>query len=392
MPPPFSLHIKGSPPPAISLKVSALTKPRETGGMGRGGAFISSMVMTVVMAGLFMPLPARAADAITLTLGGRIREFFFVASEAQAPAESLNSTGMFNDTRISVDGRTVLDNGITVRAFVRFNAVGRQTSDLDEAYVDVISTFGRLRMGEKAGLNTTTIGDPVPEAFLTVDDELIGDALKPRTGITLRDGFTFKRFTENALGISYQTPEVYGFKIGVAYHPTTTTAIGTVDAHLIAHDALDATAGYEGDFTGGTYRLAGGYFHLASRIGGNDGVEAWNLSAGATYGGFELAAAYINTQPANGLDENAWTVGALYGIGPLQVSADYRSARRRPVALAILPAGVFREHVDRATLQTAYKLAPGITVGVAGFYADQSDAAGVNWDSGGVLSGIKIEF
>ena len=50
---------------------------------------------------------------------------------------------------------------------------------------------------------------------------------------------------------------------------------------------------YEADFrTGGTYRLAGGYFHLASRTGslgsGRDGVEAWNVSAGATYGGFGL--------------------------------------------------------------------------------------------------------
>src|SRR4051812_27643395 len=118
-------------------------------------------------AGVAVATPASAADAITLTLGGRIKEFFFAASQTQAPAENLNSTGMFNDTRISVEGKTVLDNGVSVRAFVRFNAVARQTSDVDEAYVDVISGLGRLRMGEKAGLNTTTIGDPVPQAFLT---------------------------------------------------------------------------------------------------------------------------------------------------------------------------------------------------------------------------------
>ena len=91
--------------------------------------------------------PAFAADAITVTLGGRIKEFFFYASQAQAPAEDLNSTGMFNDTRLSAEGRTVLDNGITVRAFVRFNAVGREASDVDEAYVDVITSFGRFASG-----------------------------------------------------------------------------------------------------------------------------------------------------------------------------------------------------------------------------------------------------
>ncbi len=354
----------------------------------------AAATMAVMGLGAFSA-PAYAADAITLTLGGRIKEFFFVASQTQAPAESLNSTGMFNDTRISVDGRTVLDNGITVRAFVRFNAIAREAADdIDEAYVDVISSFGRLRMGEKAGVNTTTIGDPVPEAFLSVDEEILADALKPRTGITLRDGFTFKRFTHNSLGVSYQTPDLMGVKVGVAYHPSVTPAVGTIDAGLNAHDAVDVTAGYDGDFSGGTYRIAGGYFRLASRVGGNDGGQAWNLSAGATYGGLELAAAYINSQPTSGRDEDAWTVGALYGIGPFQVSADYRSAKRRPVprALALLPARIFNEHVTRATLQTAYKLGPGISLGLAGFYATQTDALGVDWDGGGVLSGIKVEF
>ena len=106
----------------------------------------------------------------------------------------------------------------------------------------------------------------------------------------MHDAFTFKRFTGNALGLSYQTPEVFGFKVGVAYHPTPTTdlpsvptgapvvtplvipvpggaavgAVGTIDNALLPHNAIDVTAGYEGDFTGGTYRFAGGYFHLAS--------------------------------------------------------------------------------------------------------------------------------
>lgn len=336
---------------------------------------------------LWSAAPALAADAITLTLGGRIKEFFFAASQAQAPAENLNSAGMFNDTRISVEGKTVLDNGVSIRAFVRFNAVARQTSDVDEAYVDIVSTFGRLRLGEKAGPNATTLGDPVPQAFLTVDEEIIGDALLPRTGIVLRDGFTFKRFTGNALGVSYQTPEVFGFKLGLGYHPTLTNAVGTIDNALNANNAYDITAGYDGDFAGGTYRIAGGFFHVTSRTGGNDGVKAWNVSAGVTYGGWELGAAYLKSKPANGLDEDAWTVGALYGIGPFQVSADYRAAKRRAV-----PLGGVRERVDRTTLQTAYKLGPGIVVGLAGFYADQKDGAGRDWDGGGVLGGIKIGF
>ena len=345
-----------------------------------------ALILTACTLALCAP-QAQAADAITLTLGGRIKEFFFVADQDKAPGEDLNTAGLFNDVRISAEGKTVLDNGISIRSYVRVFAVGRESVDVDEAYVDVVSTFGRLRVGEKAGINASTIGDPVPQAFLTVDDELIGDGLKARTAITLRDAFTFKRFTGNALGISYQSPEVLGFKVGVAYHPTPTPAVGTIDGRLGPHDALDFTAGYEGEYSGGTYRFAGGYFHLAPRTLGNDGVEAWNFSAGATYGGWEVGAAYMRVLPQNGLNETDWVLGALYGIGPFQISADYRVENRR-VSLA----SSLRERVDRTMLQAAYKLGPGISVGLGGFYATQRDSVGTAWDSGGVLSGLKINF
>lgn len=352
-------------------------------------------ISAVVLAAQAATQSAWAADAITLTLGGRIHEFFTVADQDQAPGEDLNTVAMFNDVRISAEGKTALDNGISIRSYVRAFAVGRQSVDVDEAYVDVVTTLGRVRVGEKAGLNASTIGDPIPQAFLTVDDELIGDGVKARTGMTLRDAFTFKRFTGNALGVSYQTPDIMGIKAGVAYHPTPSQtlapAIGTFDRRLGPHDALDFTAGYDGDFAGGTYRLAGGYFHLASRTGslGNsrDGVEAWNVSAGATYGGWEIGTGYMRVIPENGLTESDWIIGVLYGIGPFQVSADYRVESRR----AILATNA-RERVDRGTLQAAYKLGPGISVGLGGFYATQRDATGTAWDSGGVLSGLKIGF
>lgn len=333
------------------------------------------------------PSTGWAADAITLTLGGRIKEFFSLVDQDQASSEDLNTASMFNDVRLSAEGKTALDNGVSIRSYVRLFAVGREAVDVDEAYIDVVTTFGRLRMGEKAGINASTIGDPIPQAFLTVDDEIIGDGIKSRTAITLRDAFTFKRFTGNALGASYQSPGLFGIKLGVAYHPTPTPAVGPIDGRLGPHNAFDFTAGYDGDFDGGAYRLASGYFHLSPRTGGTDGVEAWNLSAGATYGGWEVGGAYMRVLPQNGLTETDWTLGALYGIGPFQISADYRVANRRISLLSTR-----RERVDRAMLQGAYKLGPGIIAGVGGFYATQRDTTGASWDSGGVLSGLKIAF
>ncbi|MGE4063900.1 MAG: porin [Rhodospirillaceae bacterium] len=328
-----------------------------------------------------------AADPITVTLGGWVRQYFFVADQTERASEDLNAAGMFTEAKVAVDGRTVLDNGMTVRTYLRFNAEARETSNIDEGFVEIVHSLGRIRAGDRAGVNYSIVGDPVPQAFLSTYEEVIGDALMVRNGITLRDAFTFKRFTGNALGVSYQSPEIAGIQIGVSYHPTTRLVEGPVNRALMPTNAVDVTAKYEGDYSGGTYRVSGGYFHSQSRVGGNDGVAAWNVGAGITYGGWELAGAYMDITPASRLDEQAWTVGLFYAIGPVQLSADYREAKRRAVA----GLDVY-EFTDRITLQSAYKLGPGISVGLAGFYGDQTDATGLDWDGGGLLSGVKVDF
>lgn len=348
----------------------------------RAGVYAAAMGLTLAPV-----TAARAADPITVSLGGFVKQYFFVAGQSEAPGEDFNAAGMFTDARVAVDGRTVLDNGVTVRAYLRFKAKTRETANLDEGFVEIVSGLGRLRLGERAGVNTSLVGDPVPQAFLSVYDEVLGDALQPRTGITLRDAFTFRRFTGNALGVSYLSPEIAGLQVGVTYHPTPQAWEGPVNTALMPHNAVDVTGKYEGDYGWGTYRVTAGYFHSTSRRGGDDGVTAWNVTAGLTYGGWDLAAAYMDAAPATGLDEQAWTVGLFYAIGPVQLSADYRSARRRAV-----PGLPLREHADRVTLQSAYKLGPGISIGLAGFYADQTDAAGLAWDGGGALGGLKVDF
>lgn len=343
--------------------------------------------LPLIMLTASMSSETQAAEAISLSLGGYIHQYFFVAGQDEPAGENFNASGMYSDTRLTFEGRTILDNGVVIRAYARVFAETNSQPNADEVYVEVRSSLGRLRVGEKAGANTSTIGDPVPQAFLTVYDEVVGNALVKRTGVTLDDAFTFRRFTGNALGVSYQSPELLGFTVGFAYHPKTALGEGPVDNNLVPHNAYDVTAGYQGYYPGGSYRVAAGYFHSDSSSLGTDGVEAWNLAAGLTYGGWELAGAYMNMSPNNSPKETAWTVGALYGIGPWQLSADFRTSKRRPFAGANI-----QERAERATLQTAYKVGPGISLGLAGFYAQQDDSAGTSWDGGGVLGGVKVGF
>lgn len=327
-----------------------------------------------------------------------MREYFYVADQKSAPPERLNATGMINDVRLAFQGRTVLDNGITVRAFARIYAVGRFDRTVDEAFAEVSTGVGKFRMGETEGVNARILGDAVSEALLSRDEEVLLQALKPRTGITVFDAFSFRRFTGNAAGIAYESPEIAGFKVGVAYHPEldpiarfamvkAMPGTGPLDKRFFGTNGLDVSAGYSGSYPGGNYRLGVGYFHSEPSLAGFDGNTAVNMVAAVSYGNWELSGGYMDVSPATGLDEQSWTVGALYAIGPFRISANYMQGTRET-----LRDGSRKERLNRETIQGAYKLAPNVTLGLAGFRAEQTDSAGLSWDGTGFLSGIKLGF
>ncbi|MDX2224712.1 MAG: porin [Rhodospirillaceae bacterium] len=332
--------------------------------------------------------PALGADPITLKLGGKLRHFFFAADQDETAAERLNPTGMFTNAEIYFDGRTILDNGIEVRATIELEAESRNESNADEVYIDFISGLGKLRIGEKEGVSATMIEEPMPEAFLTTEEEAVGDMLRPRTGVTVRDAFTFKRYVEDVLGVSYETPPLLqGVKFGVSYFPALSTDEGFFDRADAQSNAYEVAGRYQGRFRGGTYRVAAAYFNATSRAGRADGNQGWIVHTGVTYGGWDVAGSFARSTPASGIDETAWTLGALYGIGPYKVSANYFSGRRDR-----LPGAARRESVQRANLQGAYRVGPGISLGVSGFYAEQRDSRGVSWDGLGALGGAKLAF
>jgi predicted porin len=342
----------------------------------------------VVAAAALGAASAGASEPISLGVGGKLRHFFFVTDQDDAAGQRLNATGGLTDAEVYLDGKTILDNGVEVRATLELEAESRNDRNADEAYIDFITGFGKFRIGEKEGVNAAIIDEPAPQAFLTTEEEIIGDVLRQRTGITARDAFTFKRYVDDVLGVSYETPAILpGVKLGVSYHPTIADDEGAFDKTLRPRDAVDVSGRYEGRFRGGRWRLAAGYFHVDSRTGGRDGVQAWNASVNVTYGGWEAGGTYLYSDPDDGRDERAWTLGALYGIGPYKLSAHHMSARREP-----MPNATRKEKLERTTLQGAYRIGPGINLGLAGFYGEQRDAAGRAWDGLGLLGGAKLAF
>ena len=106
-------------------------------------AFVTALI-SILSLGSFS---ARAAEPITLGVGGKLRQFFFIADQDNGRGQKLNSTGMFTDAEVYFDGKTILDNGIEVRAVIELEAETRNDRNADELYIDFISGLGKLRIG-----------------------------------------------------------------------------------------------------------------------------------------------------------------------------------------------------------------------------------------------------
>lgn len=333
---------------------------------------------------------AVAADApATLTVGAMVREFLIVTDQDQSATENLNAVGMHNYVRLFAKGKAKLENGLEITTYIRFEAIGRKTEDVDEAYIDLSSAYGTLRVGEKEGWNAQFIGDPAPSAFLTPEERVVGDAFKPRNGTAYADTFSFKRYAGDPLGVQYRSPELHGFQFGLAYHPRTDLAAGPSDRNQANTNAIDASGQYVFKFDGGSVKLAGGYIHVDGKTvpGAEAGQEAWNAGVTVKVDAFTLGGAMLVSTPENGLWERDYTAGAMWTQGPWKLSADYAFLKRRPARTALL-----RETTGTWRGQLSYKLGPGLEAGLAGFHARQKDAAGQSWDGVGGLVGLKIDL
>jgi len=337
---------------------------------------------------LLLATSAQAADPIKLRIGGKLAHFFFATDQDRLPGKNLNTTGGFTDTEIYFSGKTTLDNGIEIKATVQLEAEAKNDHNADEQYVAFSGGFGRVRVGQKEGPNAGMIENPVPQALLTTDQEVIRDAIEPRTGVVIKDAFTFKRFVDDVMGISYTSPSIGGLKIGVGYHPTTDSVGGVFDqGGAKDNNAFDVSAAYAGEFEGGSYRVAGGYFHSSSRDGGTDGEKAMNLSLGLAYGGWDIGGSYVDVTPDDQQDQRAWEVGVAYTVGPWGVSSNYFHGTK-----SLFAGAPVKDEVDRFVLQVTYKLARNIKIGIAGFYAEQQPAGGQKTEGSGVLGGLSLKF
>jgi len=332
---------------------------------------------------------ASSADPITVTISGRANQFFFVRDDTDDPdvaPQFQNPAGLFTYSRLTIDGRVPLGDGLTARGSARFIANTRQPDNMDEVFIELSGKFGRLQLGDRRAANAGMIESVAPQAFLHMDDEIVASAVPARAEVQMRDGLTFKRFARNATGVVYQTPRWNTFDVAVGYYANGDTPI-SVARRVRTKNGSETTVSSVGSLSETVrYRALAGYYR-ADMVLSPERISAWNAMVDVFVGPVEIAGTVMKVAPIFGLCELNYAAGAMYFTGPWKHSVDFRHAEREHEN-----SGAIFDKVERLTYQLSYRVAPGINLGGAVFKSFQRDGFSNVWRSRGAILGITVGF
>jgi predicted porin len=333
------------------------------------------------------PALAQANKPVEVSIGGFFSQFLSYihqdnVTSAGVPGDP-QSVDVTSDSEIHFNGRAQLANGITVG--FRVELEGNTDSDqIDESYAFVETRFGRIEIG---ALNNAAyrMHYDAPEVFsrgwLTADGNLTNNVINPTTSASLDSTLigTKNRFFDNDSDkISYFTPRLEGFQVGMSYVPESSQ-----DRNVPAQESI----GYHQGFAfGANFVRTFGDFDVAASFGyftwqgppGAPDPDAYQTGLQVGFAGFKIGGSFARIiggrsgsagtngsastagTGANRVDGRAWNLGASYTFGPAAVSLTYADGRNDSSPVAGPSFG--DDKFTGLSLAGKYSIGPGVSV------------------------------
>jgi len=358
------------------------------------------LMSTAAIAGLALvaAAPARADEpALQLGLGGYISGYAVYTDQDDAAAET-REFDFRKDTEIHLNGEVALDNGITAGAHLEILADRANDSEIEESYLYMSSSWGRVNLGEEDGIAyLLQVGAP------SADDKI--DGIRPDIGTfttglggTNNNGGTID-YAQDPTGyankLTYITPVFNGFQAGASFTPSVTDAdLDGLSPAAISDDgelenAWEVAARYEGSFDAIDLAIGAGYSKLSTEDGtvaGDDDLDVWNVGANIGFGAFGFGAAFMNSEGglAAADDEmDTMVAGIDYTTGPYKLGASYLNLDG--------DVGGVDVEADRWTAGVIYEWGPGMTFRGAVQFQD-AEAGAADGEGTQVTLGTQLEF
>ena len=357
----------------------------------------------IVAAGMIAAPSADAAEKLKVSVGGYMEQWFgYTTADDQSSADYQGFANV-SDAEIHFKGMTTLDSGISVGVNVQLEANSNAGDQIDESYLIVKGNFGEINLGSEnsalykmnygpddygIGLNSGDVTSWVPNSV-----GASGGFFRSPFGATNVE----PNRTNDSEKLTYYTPRIEGFQLGVSYIPESGQDDGgTFDRESEVSDGYAIAANFQRSFDGFDVGLSGGYGAFSEAPGTAEEPAAWSFGGKLGYAGFSVGAAYAgNEGTVDGDEEEGYQVGAAYASGPWGISLNYFHGESD----AINTGGVITndgEH-DSYSLNGKYALGPGVTaaatLGYTELTTDNTASIG-NSETDGTyfVVGMKVSF
>ena len=364
----------------------------------------------IVAAGMIASVPsADAASKMKLGVGGYMEQWIGFTSGDDGVGQDYSGINIVSDPEIFFKGKTKLDNGLEVGVNVQLE--GTQNGDqIDEQYMFVNGGFGQIIIGDEnsaqykmhyapsdfgIGMNSgdnTVWNKPVQDAE--------GDSIS--MGSHYRSPFGATAVEPDAVNdsakISYFTPRVSGFQLGLSYAPDAAqdgNALPNRDA--VNSDYIMVGANFKQKMGGMSVGISGGYGTVTDAAEGGTEPEATNFGIKLGMGGISAGVSYANFSDSGNNDQEGINAGVAYSSGPMGVSLAYYHGEKdgNNGSAATLDGQAERDIIH---LSAKYAMGPGVTfAGTLGHAVYSSDDADIDNSvdesaSTYVVMGLKVSF
>ena len=390
----------------------------------------SAIIAAGIIAAPAIAAEKKAAGPIALKLGGYFTLMGVHTSQddgAGQPGANLHDTMITKEAEVSFSGSTTLDNGVTVGVDVLLEAetCGDQ---IDENYIWFSGSFGKIFLGGENGAgNKSFRGSSVPAAGFVSSwtsnyRVYAGGTNNARTPAR-------NDVTSDSEKITYFTPKMGGFEVGVSYTwdssettssyaghsadnaSTSSTTVTTVNTTTsVTNQALTKTvtttqnsdqsnvwelgATYSGNTgkDGVSYNVSGAYIKANNEAPGGVDAKVWALGADVTFSNITIAGGYGNDNQASSgsnTDKIDWNLGIKSSSGPWSYGISYSNMS------AEAGAGAGEDERDHWLAAASYAFGPGISLSAAienVKLEDNANAAGNENNATSIMLGTALFF
>jgi predicted porin len=202
----------------------------------------------------------------------------------------------------------------------------------------------------------------------------------------------------DAAKISYFTPRVSGFQLGLSYAPDAkqdSNALPNRDA--VNSDYVMVGANFVQKMGGMSVAISGGYGTVTDAAEGGTEPEATSFGIKLGMGGVSAGVSYANFSDAGNNDQEGINAGVAYSSGPMGVSLAYYHGEKDGNNGSALTLDGQAER-DIIHLSAKYAMGPGVTLagtlGHAVYTSDDADLHNSVDDSEStyVVMGLKVGF